>query len=108
MLRAPAGRRRGGRASSAPRRGGGGELGVKGRAGWMVSTTPSVTGILLAIGAPVIASAATTPSILTDRKGFFAQWAEVADARGVKVLYSGLKFDIQAILGPKPDPPIAS
>lgn len=36
----------------------------------IVSTTPSVTGILLAINAPVIATAAAAPSRLTDAKGF--------------------------------------
>ena len=39
----------------------------------IVSTTPSVTGILLAMDAPLVASAATTPSRLTDAKGFFSQ-----------------------------------
>lgn len=74
----------------------------------IVSTTPSVTGILLAIEAPLLASTATTPSPLTDAKGFFSQWAGDADRRGVKVLYPNLKFDIEAVLGWKPDLVIAS
>lgn len=74
----------------------------------IVSTTPSVTGILLAIEAPLLASTATTPSPLTDAKGFFSQWAGDADKRGVKVLYPNLKFDIEAVLGWKPDLVIAS
>ncbi|WP_152016626.1 MULTISPECIES: Fe2+-enterobactin ABC transporter substrate-binding protein [unclassified Bosea (in: a-proteobacteria)] len=74
----------------------------------IVSTTPSVTGILLAIEAPLLASTATTPSPLTDAKGFFSQWAADADKRGVKVLYPNLKFDIEAVLGWKPDLVIAS
>lgn len=74
----------------------------------IVSTTPSVTGILLAIGAPVMASAATTPTMLTDDKGFFSQWANAADERGVAVLYPNLNFDIEAIIGRKPDLLIAS
>ena len=69
----------------------------------VVSTTPSVTGILLAIDAPLIASAATTPSPLTDAKGFFSQWAEAADRKGVKVLYPNVNFDIEAVIGAKPD-----
>jgi iron complex transport system substrate-binding protein len=69
----------------------------------IVSTTPSVTGILLAIGAPVTATAAATPSPLTDNKGFFSQWADVADQRGVKILYKNLKFDIEAVIGANPD-----
>ena len=74
----------------------------------IVSTTPSVTGILLAIGAPVVASAATTPSLFTDGKGFFSQWASVADAHGVAVLYPSLKFDIEAVIGANPDLAITS
>ncbi|PLP55798.1 Fe2+-enterobactin ABC transporter substrate-binding protein [Mesorhizobium loti] len=74
----------------------------------IVSTTPSVTGILLAIEAPVIATAATTPTILTDEKGFFSQWAAAADERGVEVLYPNLNFDIEAVIGQNPDLLIAS
>lgn len=74
----------------------------------IVSTSPSVTGILLAMGAPVVASAATTPSPLTDRKGFFSQWAEAADQRGVKVLYGNLNFDMEAVIGAQPDLVVAS
>ncbi|GGF50161.1 iron-enterobactin transporter periplasmic-binding protein [Azorhizobium oxalatiphilum] len=85
-----------------------GELTLPAKPLRIVSTSPSVTGILLAIGAPVVASAATTPSPLTDRKGFFAQWAEVADTRGVKVLYGNLQFDIEAVIGARPDLVVAS
>ena len=69
----------------------------------IVSTTPSVTGILLAINAPVIATAAAAPSRLTDAKGFFRQWAEVADQRAVQVLYPNLQFDLEAVIGWAPD-----
>ena len=62
-----------------------------------------MTGILLAMNAPLIATAATTPSRLSDAKGFFTQWAEVADQRGVQVLYSNLLFDIEAVIGQDPD-----
>ncbi|MCV9940290.1 Fe2+-enterobactin ABC transporter substrate-binding protein [Boseaceae bacterium BT-24-1] len=85
-----------------------GELTLAAKPRRIVSTTPSVTGILLAIEAPLIASTATTPSALTDGKGFFSQWAGDADRRGVKVLYPNLKFDIEAVLGWKPDLVIAS
>ena len=85
-----------------------GELTLAAKPRRIVSTTPSVTGILLAIEAPLLASAATTPSALTDAKGFFSQWAGEADRRDVKVLYPSLKFDIEAVLGWKPDLVIAS
>ncbi|CAO4163530.1 Fe2+-enterobactin ABC transporter substrate-binding protein [Methylorubrum populi] len=74
----------------------------------IVSTTPSVTGILLAIDAPLIATAATTPGPLTDAKGFFSQWAREADRKGVKVLYPNVNFDIEAVIGAKPDVVIVS
>lgn len=85
-----------------------GELTLATKPKRIVSTTPSVTGILLAIEAPLAASTATTPSPLTDGKGFFSQWAGDADRKGVKVLYPNLKFDIEAVLGWKPDLVIAS
>ncbi|WP_092157017.1 Fe2+-enterobactin ABC transporter substrate-binding protein [Bosea sp. CRIB-10] len=85
-----------------------GELTLASKPQRIVSTTPSVTGILLAMEAPLLASTATTPSPLTDAKGFFSQWAGDADRRGVKVLYPNLKFDIEAVLGWKPDLVIAS
>ncbi|WP_353175047.1 Fe2+-enterobactin ABC transporter substrate-binding protein [Delftia acidovorans] len=74
----------------------------------IVSTSPSVTGILLAIDAPVVATAATAPSRMTDDKGFFSQWAAVADKRGVQVLYRNLQFDIEAAIGASPDLLVAS
>lgn len=74
----------------------------------IVSTAPSLTGILLAIGAPVVASAATTPSVMTDDKGFFSQWADIADERGIEILYPNLVFDIEAVIGQDPDLLVAS
>ncbi len=69
----------------------------------IVSTSVSVTGTLLAIDAPVVASAATSPSPITDDKGFFSQWADVADERGVEVLYDNLEFDMEALIASDPD-----
>ena len=69
----------------------------------IVSTSLSVTGTLLAIDAPVVATAATSPSPITDDKGFFSQWADVADERGVEVLYDNLEFDMEALIASDPD-----
>lgn len=69
----------------------------------IVSTSPSITGSLLAIGAPLAASAAATVTPLTDDKGFFTQWASVADEAGVGVLYADLTLDIDAIDLLEPD-----
>jgi iron complex transport system substrate-binding protein len=85
-----------------------GELTLATRPIRIVSTTPSVTGVLLSMNAPIVATAATTPSPLTDQKGFFLQWASVADQRGVKILYPNLTFDMEAIIGLQPDLVIAS
>ncbi|WP_246659310.1 Fe2+-enterobactin ABC transporter substrate-binding protein [Rhizobium sp. FY34] len=85
-----------------------GELTLPAKPKRILSTTPSVTGILLAMQAPLLATAATTPSPLTDDKGFFIQWADVADQRAVEVLYPNLSFDIEAIIGWEPDLVIGS
>ncbi len=80
-----------------------GELTLPARPVRIVSTSPGLTGILLAIDAPLVASAATTPSSMTDDKGFFSQWAGVADEHGVEILYRNLNFDIEAVIGWEPD-----
>ncbi|MDO4927891.1 MAG: Fe2+-enterobactin ABC transporter substrate-binding protein [Corynebacterium sp.] len=69
----------------------------------IVSTSITLTGTLLAIGAPVTASAATNPSDLTDDQGFFSQWADIATDQGVDVLYPGLEFDMEALIAADPD-----
>lgn len=74
----------------------------------VVSTSITITGTLLAIGAPVVATAATTPGPLTDDNGFFAQWADVATERDVEVLYPNLEFDLEAVIAADPDVIIVS
>ena len=69
----------------------------------IVSTSPSITGSLLAIDAPLVASGAATITPLTDDKGFFTQWADVAEERGVEVAYKNLTIDIDAIDQFEPD-----
>lgn len=80
-----------------------GELTLKSKPKKIVSTSVTVTGTLLAIDAPVKASAATTPSNMTDDKGFFSQWSSVAKKKGVDVLYPNLKFDKEALIAADPD-----
>jgi iron complex transport system substrate-binding protein len=80
-----------------------GQISLKAKPVRIISTAPSLTGILLAINAPVLASAATTPSGMTDASGFFSQWAEVAHQRGVEILYGNLVFDIESVIGWNPD-----
>jgi len=69
----------------------------------IVSTSPSLTGTLLAVGAPLVATASAANGPLTDDSGFFRQWADVAHARGVEPLYRDLSFDIEALILAEPD-----
>jgi iron complex transport system substrate-binding protein len=69
----------------------------------IVSTSPSLTGSLLAVDAPVVATASALVSNLTDDQGFFVQWADVADERGVEVLYTDLELDLDAVDAFAPD-----
>ncbi|WP_080792353.1 Fe2+-enterobactin ABC transporter substrate-binding protein [Corynebacterium pacaense] len=69
----------------------------------IVSTSPSITGTLLAVDAPVVGTASALVTALTDEKGFFTQWAGVADERGVEVVYPNLEVDLDAIDAFAPD-----
>jgi len=75
----------------------------------IVSTSVTLTGGLLSIDAPVVASAATTPSEgLTDENGFFAQWSDAAAEQGVEVAYPDLTLDLEAVIAAEPDLIVAS
>lgn len=69
----------------------------------IVSTSPTLTGSLLAIDAPLTATAAAGVTPLTNDQGFFKQWASVADDREVEVLYPSLELDIEAVELAEPD-----
>ncbi|MGC6389566.1 Fe2+-enterobactin ABC transporter substrate-binding protein [Ewingella sp. S1.OA.A_B6] len=69
----------------------------------IVSTSVTVTGTLLAIDAPVIASGATTPnSRIADAQGYLSQWGKIAAERKVQRLYIG-EPNAEAIAGEAPD-----
>ncbi|WP_312981520.1 Fe2+-enterobactin ABC transporter substrate-binding protein [Corynebacterium sp.] len=68
----------------------------------IVSTSVTLTGSLLSIDAPVIASGAASPGPTSDDKGFFKQWADVADERGVKEI-GQLEPDFERIAAEDPD-----
>lgn len=63
----------------------------------IVSTSVSVSGTLLAFDAPVVASGSA------GNGAFFAQWADVADERGVENLWSAGEVDLEAIYAYEPD-----
>ncbi|WP_049559224.1 Fe2+-enterobactin ABC transporter substrate-binding protein [Nonomuraea sp. SBT364] len=69
----------------------------------VVSVSVTMTGHLLALEAPVVASQATAPGPITDGNGFFKQWADVAAQRGVQVLYQGFEPDLEKVIAARPD-----
>ncbi|WP_428243532.1 Fe2+-enterobactin ABC transporter substrate-binding protein [Gynuella sp.] len=69
----------------------------------IVSTSVTLTGSLLAVNAPVIASGGTNANTaVADQSGFFRQWSTVAHARGVKPLYQ-MEPNAEAIVSVNPD-----
>ncbi|SFN23789.1 iron complex transport system substrate-binding protein [Izhakiella capsodis] len=69
----------------------------------IVSTSVTLTGSLLAIDAPVIASGATTPdNRVADDQGFLRQWGSIAKARKLIRLYIG-EPSAEAIAAQMPD-----
>jgi iron complex transport system substrate-binding protein len=69
----------------------------------IVSTSVTISGTLLAIDAPLIASGATSRnSSVADDQGFFTQWGEVARERQVKSLYVS-QPNAEAIAAEAPD-----
>ena len=68
-----------------------------------VSTSVTLTGSLLAIDAPVIASGATTPNNrVADAQGFLRQWGDIAKQRKVARLYIG-EPSAEAVAAQMPD-----
>ncbi|MCX7543038.1 Fe2+-enterobactin ABC transporter substrate-binding protein [Corynebacterium sp. P5848] len=80
-----------------------GEVTIDAKPQRVVSTSPSMTGTLLALGVPVVASAGAPVTDLTDGDGFFMQWAEIAHDRGVEVAYPRLDIDLDAVDSFSPD-----
>lgn len=69
----------------------------------IVSTSVTLTGSLLAIDAPVIASGATTPgNRIADDQGYLRQWGNIAKARHVQRLYIG-EASAEAVAAQMPD-----
>nr|WP_217450054.1 Fe2+-enterobactin ABC transporter substrate-binding protein [Lelliottia aquatilis] len=69
----------------------------------IVSTSVTLTGSLLAIDAPVIASGATTPNNrVADAQGFMRQWGDIAKQRKLARLYIG-EPSAEAVAAQMPD-----
>ncbi|WP_237235243.1 Fe2+-enterobactin ABC transporter substrate-binding protein [Rothia nasisuis] len=82
-----------------------GELTLEAQPQKIVSTSTTLTGSLLAVGAPVVASAATAPNVpeLSDDQGFFTQWSEEAKAVGVEKLYENSSPNLEKVAEYAPD-----
>lgn len=81
-----------------------GDVTIESKPERIVSTSLTLTGTLLAINAPVIASGATSPNTpVSDEQGFFTQWSDVAKERGVKQVYSNNEPSVEAVLTEEPD-----
>jgi ABC-type Fe2+-enterobactin transport system substrate-binding protein len=68
----------------------------------VVSASITMTGTLLGLDAPVVATASTRPGPVADENGFFLQWASVAVEQGVASL-GGPQAPIEAIAAQRPD-----
>jgi iron complex transport system substrate-binding protein len=69
----------------------------------VASASVSMTGHLLAVDAPVVASMATSPdSPIADDNGFFIQWSEAASDAGVEAI-PGPAINVEAIAAAQPD-----
>ncbi|MDQ7912315.1 Fe2+-enterobactin ABC transporter substrate-binding protein [Pseudomonas sp. 102515] len=69
----------------------------------IVSTSVTLTGSLLAIDAPVVASGATSPNNrFADDRGFLRQWGAIARQRDVRRLYIG-EANAEAVAAEAPD-----
>lgn len=70
----------------------------------IVSTSTVLTGTLLALDAPVIASGGSKPNAEgLDENGFFTHWADKAKEKGVKSIYKNSELDLEAVMAQKPD-----
>lgn len=69
----------------------------------IVSTSVTLTGSLLAIDAPIVASGATTPNNrVADGQGFLRQWGDIAKQRKIARLYIG-EPSAEAVAAQMPD-----
>ena len=75
---------------------------VKGTPKRIVSLSVTLTGHLLALDAPVVASQ-VSPGPFSDKTGFFLQYADKAAEKKVEVAYSGTEVNLEKILGFTPD-----
>lgn len=71
----------------------------------IVSTATTLTGTLLSLGAPVVASGATMANSpeFSDDQGFFSQWSEAAKKAKVEKLWENQEPKIEKVVDYNPD-----
>ena len=70
----------------------------------IVSTSVVLTGTLLSLDAPVIGTSGSKPNTPGfDEHGWFDQWANIADERGVEPLFDSGNLDVEKIIAEDPD-----
>lgn len=71
----------------------------------IVSTSVTLTGSLLAVNAPVVATGTTLPNLpeASDDVGFFEQWADKAKEKGVEKLWEIRSPEIEKVVDYNPD-----
>lgn len=75
----------------------------------IVSTSVALTGTLLAIDAPVVASGGSAPNMTgLDEHGWFEQWADIAEERNVESVFMNQELSLEAIQAQNPDVIIVS
>lgn len=75
----------------------------------IVSTSVALTGTLLAIDAPVVASGGSAPNMTgLDEHGWFEQWAGIAKERNVESVFMNQELNLEAIQAQNPDVIIVS
>ena len=79
-----------------------GQTEMPARAERIVSISLSATGSLLAVGAPLVGSQGGK-DLTGDPSGFFPAYADVAQERGVQLLYEGFEPNLEAIAAVQPD-----
>lgn len=82
-----------------------GELTLESQPERIVSTSVTLTGSLLAVDAPVIATGVTGENVedLSDENGFLIQWSEEAKEAGVEKLWDNTAPDAEKAVGYAPD-----
>lgn len=79
------------------------EVEIPGKPEKIVSTAATLTGSLLSIDAPVVGSGTAAVGPTSDDKGFFSQWAGIADENDVEPVGELQDIDFEKVINQDPD-----